>query len=423
MPAEVAQRPGTVTETVIQRTVKNKSEPKERGDFWDYQANLTPEQWKEHDIYIYRYRTDSDGRSKRGPYVDKFVSPISLAMIKGLMGGGRFNALMHDGRELVFNEDFEIEGAPKVYNPDGSAIFAPPAAAGTDGSANALGMKALEMSLNQPAIVTAMMSLLAEAAKQSIELVKAQQQPAQNPLETLRAAKEILTPVFAGAAPSSANPIMDKLVDAMIARMLNPTDPIETFAKMVTAVKSFGLIGGDRVNIGTELVRQLPTVAEQVKGAVHEWRMGMEAQAGAVAMSRGAVPVGGGPATPPVQQPAMTTGGPATPAAAASGPQPVAEVVPVPPIEWVEQKIVEILSEPEANAEQCAEETFDWLIRTSPGLVLQLFQAGEAGILGLFSKRPILQQVQNSPRLVPFVKKFMTLCVEEKIEEQLPKPN
>jgi len=183
-----------------------------------------------------------------------------------------------------------------------------------------------------------------------------------------------------GASATSENPIVNKILDAGLERVLNP--PPAT---------------SNNPTMGTELVRHLPNVVREIGDVMREWRMGMEAQRDGTALARGMQPPPGAPPRLPV----ATNTAPAPPANAQPG-----EDAMVPPLEWVETKIVEILRKP-ISADEAADEAVAFLMVAHPTLGEQLAAATKEQLLTVFASRPILKQIPSGPRLVEFIDSFL----------------
>jgi hypothetical protein len=208
-----------------------------------------------------------------------------------------------------------------------------------------------------------------------------------------------------------------QLMAAVIAKILNPSDPIESFTKMAAAMKATGFFGGgdSKAGIALELVRQVPTIANTLVQGMEHWRFAEEARARQTAILRGANPPI--PVTP-VQQPNPQPNVIQMPAPAAapadaqpaSNPPPAPPVqieVPQMPIETLEQMLCNIIVDPGLTVDQAANEACALIERSMPGMTDKMISQGEAWLLGLFSQRPVLQQVANHPKLPEFVKKFI----------------
>lgn len=97
----------------------------------------------------------------------------------------------------------------------------------------------------------------------------------------------------------------------------------------------------------------------------------------------------------------------------------------VPPLEWVEAKIVEILRKP-ISADEVADEAVAFLVVAHPQLGEQLAAATKEQLLAVFASRPILKQIPAGPRLVEFIDAFLKYAAGEEPPAASPaavKPN
>jgi hypothetical protein len=84
-------------------------------------------------------------------------------------------------------------------------------------------------------------------------------------------------------------------------------------------------------------------------------------------------------------------------------------------LQYIEQKIVELLANEQNTPEQAAISALTFIDVTDPvkahpdgkNLIDQVLQYGEMGLRHIFSTRPILQQVQPGERLEGFMKAFL----------------
>lgn len=96
----------------------------------------------------------------------------------------------------------------------------------------------------------------------------------------------------------------------------------------------------------------------------------------------------------------------------------------MPPMQWIEQKVVEILRM-QLPVDETVDALLDWLYITDERLVPllldppkldQRLSPGEKGLLELFQHQPILQQIPMNPRLVEFIKKFVLAAKAAEVE-------
>jgi hypothetical protein len=412
MAVKTAPEPGTIIEeTKRTRTIPANSpesdaeKPWRVLGSWEYIASLSPDQWTKENLVIYLYRYDEKGNAWG---IGKWTGPLDEFKVLEMFGGGRFNLKMKRGPQLIINDDFQLEGAPRTPGMNGAPAL------NSNGTANegvlltALNALIEELraarggSVTQDAIKSAM-SLQGQVFGAGVEAVKS----------TL-----VHTATPTPAQPTAMEKLQEQLMQAMIAKMLNPTDPIETFAKMAAAVKALpGFGGGDsKSGLALELVRQIPTVTQNLVVGLQAWSNAEEARARQAALIRGAAP----PINVPAAAPANHSPGNVIPMPA---PQPVpspqadaiaaAESLQKPvqpmPVETLEQMICNIVADMTLTTEQAANEACALIERASPGQTDLMTQQGEEWIWNLFQQRPILQQVANHPRLKEFISKFVEL--------------
>src|SRR5260370_33548646 len=95
--------------------------------------SLTPEDWKDHIVYLTRERPKTHMHVVVGCYLTKIIEPFELDDIKDAYGGYEFSYIMKRGRDAIYNGRFTVEAPPKL---DGQRESA--AAAGENGGGNAL---------------------------------------------------------------------------------------------------------------------------------------------------------------------------------------------------------------------------------------------------------------------------------------------
>lgn len=376
---------------------------------WDYIASLAPEQWARENLVVYLYRYDDKGN----PWgIGKFTGALDEFKVLEMFGGGRFNLKMKRGPQLIINEDFQLEGTAKTPGVNGAPAVNGNGAANGDVLLTALNALIEELraarggNVTQDAIRNAM-TLQGQVFGAGVEAVKS----------TLAH-----TPSSANPQPSAMEKLQEQLMTAMIAKMLNPTDPIETFAKMAAAVKALPGFGGNdsKTGIALELVRHIPAVTTQLVQGLQAWHLAEEARARQVALMRGAPAPVAPPANPPGQVIQMPS--PAPTAAPTPEPMPQADAiaatealrVPVQPmpIETLEQMICNIVSDEKLSVEEAANEAAALIERASPGQTELMANQGEEWLWGLFHQRPILQQVAEHPRLRDFIANFVKIVKE-----------
>lgn len=384
-------------------------------DFWTYQSQIPPGEWKNYILYVYRGTTMKNNR-----YVAKYMHSITPDFIVEKHGGGEFLLVLNRGPEMLFRESFEAEGAPIVSTVP--PVASAPAGEGREPSDLALVLNRL-VDLIERRDNPAGSTLVLEAARNGMTIQA----------DGLRAASQAIASVQPAApAASRSEALMDRFMEAMIAKMINPpspTDPIETFAKMMAAMKGLGFPGGGGGgnNWGMELVRNLPTMLGEVGRGLENYKAVAEANARVAEINAGRAP------TPP-QQPlnvgaraiAAPQPNPAPVPVGTAAPMQVSPVTDAGPVrqpwqDMIETQIGNVISR--ANTvDDAADEAMTVVVNFDANLQLLQFlvQLGEEGLLAVFQQSPILKTIPVSPQLKQFIKKFIELGT---IELQPPAPD
>jgi len=408
-------------------------------DFWKYIETLKPEDWTRHIVYIYRteprittYNDGSSALEKSTGYFEVrpgFVIPfnsqeeIELA-IREKHGGKAFRFILKRGSERIAESRCANDMPPK-FPPVGMSTMS------ADQPSAGLSVGAVSEANATADVAKTAMATMAGQERQSTEIA----------ISALRSSAEIIQRLGAGnGGGSESDQLMKQAMAALLQRALNPPDPLELLTRILPLINAGSNRGGngtqspvlDRLvdtaierllnpatngpasaSAGAELVRQLPGVAGYVTQAIREWRAGMEAQRDTAAIMSGTAraPAAAGPqpgAGTHVPNPAILP----PPQPQAHAPQP-GEPMPV-PLEFIESKIIEILQEGN-TADDTADDTLTFLQRMDPQLIVLLSSQGKTGLLQLFQTRPILKPAtQNMPRLIEFIDAFLKLANADK---------
>lgn len=448
--AKVAVEASPVTETTIRKRTIPSSEIQQEAaaghspDFWSYIERLTPEEWEQHSLYVYRVEPRAQSQTNQPSYIDRTYDgliampngnsvPFSADSIKDKFGGRVFRFILKKGSERICEGQLVTEAAPRY--PESSSTPLPNAGTGLPGNSNDVAVRAIDAVSGQ------------------------QSEGVRLGMDMLRTASDVMKQAHTTTPTTPAtNPLMDKLLEAALVRLLEPPKPVDPLAvltqlkdlreffqptaksgvqetlELIGALKSSGLIsGGGRAAGLVDLAGQvLPDLVKGAVQGVHEWRMGVEAQERAMAAQHGgSVPVRPNPpavlempqATPPPVAAAPAVVGESE----AQGGQPMSGD---PPFQWLEMKIVAILKEPSYTVDQAVDEVLAFLYIAHPAVVPMLIDppkidarlsAGEQGLLQLFQNETILQQVPVNARLTVFIKKFIAAATETEAERK-PKP-
>lgn len=417
----MAAKPGP-GETIVQRTSIESSNQQQDPDklppFWEYVESLNDADWASQGYRFVIERGRKELKSDERSYIGDFFEKLTPADIAKRWGGGDYTIWFKvppKGQQLKYKVGLKVDGAPLTAAVGASASSNGAVAPG-DPISQMISMFREEMrGLREELKLARGGDAATQAVQQAVGLT------GQVFSAATQAATQTLTNIAGASHPAAApNPMQDiqmQLMQAMIAKMLNPSDPIETFAKMLAAVKTLGLGGavgsGSTVaQLAIEGIRVLPqAISEGVKGLQY-WHLAEEARARQVATMRGQNPnpINVTPQPPPPVS-AAAPPAPPPPVNATANPAPQSGGGEAPSvqvnIESIEIGLVRILANQAFTIEEAAHRAAALMEDLVPGMPDQVAAAGEAQILKLFQERPILMQVPQNPRLTEFIKKFI----------------
>lgn len=434
-----------ITETTItKRTLPPQTPAQGRTapEFWPYIEGLKSEDWEEHTVYLYRIEPRATSYSDQPSSLEKIVAgtmevrpgvtipfnnreDIELA-VREKHGGRSFRLICKRRSERVCEGKIVNDAPPKYQQQQGDnhSNTSPTVQPISDAGATA-------------DIAKTAMSTVAGQERAAVEVG----------ISALRGAAEVMQR-FAKSDQQSANPVTDQILQILISRALAPPpDPLELITRLMTVMKTFTpeshpsattgqsplldklldtalerllnpVASGPAVSAGAELVRQLPSVAGYVVQAMEAWRHGSEAQrdTASIMAGRGQVtpPQPGAPVAAPA--PRTLTAPPIAPPPTAARPEDNMGTV-----EFLENKIVGIMRKPELSAEEAADDVLAFLDVLDPSLIKQLSSLGEAGLVNLFQTRPILHPMTgNMPRLIEFIRAFLKFSAGEQAPPAAP---
>lgn len=450
MKPAVAQAPAS---TIVTKTTTITSEPKAAmPDFWEYLEGELPKTdpaWDKHILYI--YRTDPGPSTALGKYTRSISVPgyrdIPLDDreelewgIRQIFGGRSFRLILKRGSERITEGKCFNDAPPKAPPaiPEGNVVTPVPGA------------------MTDPTAAVARDAIHAVSNRESDALRVA--------TETLAAAGTMITRMAAPVTPppTPQDDLMRQMMAAMVQKMMNPPDPLESFARMLAlvreanphppaAVPGSGGTGnaavdttvnkiletgldrilnpppapGSTISVGSELVRALPMIGGYVVQAMQEWRLGMQAQSnlmppGGPGMRppgqvppppRSALPAGTIPSVP--AQPGTPAQPTMPPVAPGAGMTPGGDMTP--PLVWIETRLVEFLRQ-SATAEEAADKFAAFLELSCPELVDKLIAAGKDQVAQLFQLEPVLREgTAGMPpeRIREFLDKFFAIVSGE----------
>jgi len=416
-------------ETKRTRILPGEPEEKEavaKPDIWEFVETLKPVMnldKPEYEFTIYRGRKSQ--RADEKEWIGKFYEPMRREVIQQKFGGGEYNVWLKvgPGLQLRYNVDLKISGQP-LNQPETRPNVMP-----GDAQSQLLymfreEMKALREELRQ----SRGGDLGLEAVKQALALngtvFSSAATAATGTLQRLADGGS-----GGGHAPGPMEDLMKTFMTAAIAKMLNPADPIENFSKMAQAMgalgfKMGGAPGGEKLvdKLALGLVNQLPMLTQHVSGIMDGYRRAEEAKLNALAITRGMQPPINvapqpQPAAPPPPSNVVQMPSPQSEAPPVSNGEPTPEQVAQAEqmMQYIEQKIVEILANQSLTPEEAAVQALTFIDITDPvskhpngrNLIDEILQHGKLGLDWIFSNRPILQQVPKDERLEAFKLAFI----------------
>lgn len=410
-----------VVETVTRRRIVPAQDPQnaQTPDLWDYLRTIPAQEWAKHMVYVYRVepppaiallKTANQYLPMPGGTQVSLSDEdeVQFAMSQHY-GGGTYRIIVKKGAQWVTQGRFTLGGPYKAITiPIDTGTPTPGA----------------------PSVLPTGADSTAMIAGKAIDTIAGQEHQAVNlGLGMMTTAANVIKS-FTDGRPGASNDLMQQFMAIAMQRMLTPPpDPLDILTKLFAVMQQLNpqrtqdetttqimktaldrLLNpqptGAPVNGAAELVRQLPAIGGQFVEGLKAFAQAREAEARIVAMQRGNGAPGVMspqvilPAVPPSTQPA------ANPAPGAG-----------PTMEFVEQKIIEILRQP-ISAEQAADDVMTFLQTLDAASLDKLAELGEGGIIALFNARPILKQATNNmPRLVEFVRNFLRMYAEDHAAE------
>lgn len=271
--------PGTIKKETIYTELVAPDAASQRGSkrkwppLWDFIKGVSQKDWAEHNVELRLYRYHPQTEKKI--IVDKIYEPIDDYWVMKKYGGDHWNMMVSLNSELIISEDFWTDGPRKTAEEIGAAQ---PAVNGNSS------VEMMRMALN-PEFMRGILTMFMTAATESMQMIRNQMPPAQNPLETLKTAKEILAP----AAPAG-----NSLLDAIhllkeIGVVGSPEKKgINELLDIVNTLKGAGLIGGaTKPDLTTSLVSNLPVIADRFVAGIHELRLEAESKERVMRLERG----------------------------------------------------------------------------------------------------------------------------------------
>lgn len=425
-----------VVHTTVELPASSPADPPEKPDkpdFWSYMQSLSPDDWREHIVYLTRELPKTTIQGAVGGYLTKLQQAFDLEDIKSAYGGYEFSYIMKGPKnQIIYSGKFRVEAPPKYDTREETAGNKP-----NDAGSMAIVQQFVSVLRDElqhsrensaqgnPAAEEAI-SMLSKASEKAMEIVVKQTPQGGSQVQQLG---EMLTLLKAMLPPPTPGLTLESLLglfnSPLLARLLQPVDPmaqITTFLGVFEKLDALRGSGGGEgkprdwkaaladgvIQKGPEILRELRETMEVNYRTAQERRATAEVNRGiAETMRRGgsappaasadvapppAAPVSAGPLRSVPLDGSPTTPAPAEAPAAAPGvtleEKEQSDVI----ASWVKAKILQLVEEDED-----AQVIVDWLDIADPTVPELLTQFDEQTINTFFAGDAILKRVAESP--------------------------
>ncbi len=389
---------------------------------WETVVNqLTPVEWSVHKMRVYR----ADEKWDRGssPVDNVFTAAFTEEDIRARFGGGRYILWLYGPPKfatLVAKYQVSLDGPPLMNN------SVPRNGAGSGNPGDMVALEAMRMASN-PDFIRMQMEMMRAAAMQAMEIMKSQMPVAQNPLETLRTAKEIL-----GVGNNSdAHSLLDTLrVLKELGLVGSPEKKgIDEILSLITTLKTSGLInsGMPKADLASTFAANLPMLADRLVSGFQEIRLKTEAEERVIRMQRGEMRPGdpnvitldgktpaasNGPSA--ATQPAATAG-----TATSLDPNTVSAII----VQHHLHRLVQGIKQSDSTGQ----DMYDYLVNAWPEVLDELSKFSKDQLLIFFKSREmqmqqfgcdVLAEVGDDPRLPKMIEDFLKIAKESAAQEK-----
>lgn len=419
--ATIAAAPGTrfrkTTETEVLPARGTSIDDAKPTPFYDRDweivvQSLTKEEWSGHVLRV--YRSNEKWERGAGPIDNTFTAPFNEEDIRSRFGGGRYVLWLYGPpkkQTLVGRYQVELEGQPIMnsVSRNGSSQM---------NAGDNVALEAMRMYAN-PEFMRMQMDMMRQGTLMVIEMVKNQMPAAQDPLATLRNAKEILG--YSSAPP--ANPDGGLIASITLLKELgllgSPekkgiTEVLET----LSAFKTAGLIPSavaPKTDLATMFASNIPMLVDRVVTGLQEFRLQREAEVHVMQLQRGQMrPTDQGVITmdPPAAAAASAAPAPAAPATATQVTPELAQAI-------IAQSHLFRIVAGIRDTSSGGQELFDYLDNAWPEVLDELVKFKKDDLLAFFKSREMqmqyfgcatLTEVADDPRLPKIIEDFLAIA-------------
>jgi hypothetical protein len=456
-------KPSVITQTLeIPATQPTEEAPasEKRPDFWSYMQSLTPEEWKNHIVYLTREKPKTHMNGVVGGYLAKIVESFEIDDIKTAYGGYEFSYIMKRGRDALYSGRFSVEAEPRLDkgremptpNGDGTP-------AGFAGQFITMLREELERSRGNgnDSTTAKAVEMLSAASDKAMGLILKQVPDASNPATALKDLVAVIKDlgILGGGQPAAAPSIIDTIRTlkelGLIGQQIDPFKNLDTLIGVFDKLDALrGGSGGGRrgnwkdslVDKGLELVPQMLDTFRQTREAnvaiAHDRARAAEnlarvqpppgrAAVPSVMTPRGTPPAPGAGAEPPAPSVSGLRTVPLDRAGEAPAPDAAAAEVMFETIDrnstaftnFIKQTIVEMV-----NRGDHGEQIVDFLDGAKPGFSNTLVQYTPDQLAAYFAMDPILCAAVAHPawsEVLDEARKYI-LAEDEEAEPETPPP-
>jgi hypothetical protein len=383
---------------------------------------LTQDQWQGHIMRV--YRADEKWDRSSSPIDNTFTSSFTEEDLRKRFGGGRFLLWLYGPpkrQTLLAKYRATLDGDPIVNT-------IPRNGAQTANPSETVALEAMRMYAN-PEFVRMQMQMMVTAATEAMALIKSQMPVAQNPLETLRTAKEIL------GSGNSEHGLLDTIrVLKELGVVGSPEKKgIDEILSLITTLKTSGLIqsGAPKADLAATFANNLPMIVDRMVSGLHEFRLTSEANERAARGGRSEMRpsdpnvIDVQPSQPSSAQQSTQTAAAAPNAAAPS--QPTA-VSPETAQAIIAQSHLHRLVMGIKNPKSTGQDMYDYLRNAWPEILDELVKFNKDQLVAFFKSRDaqmqyfqcdVLTQVADDPRLEKLLDEFLKIAKDAAEAEKI----
>jgi len=375
------------------------------------------------------YRAGEKWERGPAPVDNTFSAPFTEEDVRARFGGGKYVMWLYGPpkkQSLVGRYTLELEGQPIVNS-------VPRNGNGATGS-ESVALEAMRMYAN-PEFMRMQMQMMMTAATEAMSLIKSQIPQAQDPLATLRNAKEIL-----GVGASPEHGLLDTIrVLKELGVVGSPEKKgVEEILSLITTLKTSGLIasGVPKADLASTFASNLPMLVDRMVQGLSEFRKTSEAQERTIRLQRGEMKPGDPNVidvapSQPVGAGVAGTATPNTSPAPAVSATSEAAVTPEVAQAIIAQSHLHRLVMGIKNPKSTGQDMYDYLRNAWPEILDELVKFSKEQLLAFFKSREaqmqyfgaaLLTEVADDPRLPAIIEEFLKIAKENAELEKAATP-